>query len=441
MKLTFSLSIICIAFSGYCQGTGALPTDPAIYARIGTAPLPMGADIPSVVDLSPAMPPVGNQYNQNSCVAWTVAYANYSFLNKATSTCNYLNQSGLNGDCTFSPSYIYNQINGGQNNGTSFYDAFRVMQNQGVAPLSAMPYINSDFLTQPSASAHSIANNYKIDTYWQLGATGTGIQTESIAYLSKGLPIIVSVKVDDYLRKQTDFPNPYVWEYRSGITHVMNHAILIVGYDNSLKRFKFINSYGTNWGNSGYGYISYDVFPQVVNEAFIIKTKTTTDAINNLLAKESKVLDQRDRNVGLDFRLEGVDHTLHQTMITLFQYQNDLLGFRGSFSIPSGFGRTAQIAIYFYYRNQDGSKGSMLISPVPQFRTLNGQTVVGTQPFSIVNGLSNAQFYARLPYSCLGVPGGFPQTIITTLLTAEPVLLIDGFPVRFAQRHDFYVSR
>ena len=36
------------------------------------------------------------------------------------------------------------------------------------------------------------------------------------------------------------------------------HAILLVGYDDVSKVFKFQNSWGTKWGDSGYGYIPYN---------------------------------------------------------------------------------------------------------------------------------------------------------------------------------------
>ncbi|MEO1987226.1 MAG: C1 family peptidase [Martelella sp.] len=36
------------------------------------------------------------------------------------------------------------------------------------------------------------------------------------------------------------------------------HAVTLVGYKESGQYFKFINSWGTNWGDRGYGRLSYD---------------------------------------------------------------------------------------------------------------------------------------------------------------------------------------
>ena len=35
------------------------------------------------------------------------------------------------------------------------------------------------------------------------------------------------------------------------------HAVLAVGYDNDQQRFRFRNSWGTGWGQEGYGTIPY----------------------------------------------------------------------------------------------------------------------------------------------------------------------------------------
>jgi C1A family cysteine protease len=41
-------------------------------------------------------------------------------------------------------------------------------------------------------------------------------------------------------------------------TSLGGHAILLVGYDDKTKVFKFQNSWGVGWGDKGYGYIPYD---------------------------------------------------------------------------------------------------------------------------------------------------------------------------------------
>ena len=54
------------------------------------------------------------------------------------------------------------------------------------------------------------------------------------------------------------------------------HAICIVGYDNTLKIFKFKNSWGKNWGSNGYGYLPYAYMNKYCSDAW-----SATDLIQN----------------------------------------------------------------------------------------------------------------------------------------------------------------
>ena len=40
------------------------------------------------------------------------------------------------------------------------------------------------------------------------------------------------------------------------------HAMAVVGYDDTRGAFKFANSWGTNWGCNGFGWVSYPYFQQ-----------------------------------------------------------------------------------------------------------------------------------------------------------------------------------
>ncbi len=441
MKYILTLILLlCINFSkAQDLFTGALATDAETYKRIGQAPLPLGSDIPNTVDLSNYMPPAGNQSPQNSCVAWAVGYANYSYINRNKSNCNYITNNNLNASCLFSPSFIYNQINSGQNKGTYFQDAFRIMQSQGISTLKEMPYVPNNWWYQPDENALASAKNYKISSYWQLGQTGEDLFLEAKAFLAKGVPIITSVKVDDYLKRTQNFPTPYVWSYQNGNFEQMGHAILIVGYDETKQYFKFINSYGKNWGNNGYGYISYTMFKRVVNEAFIIKTKFGSEDVNNILSTESKEISVADKNAGLNFSVSSVDHQIFQFPPSPQQFSTSKMTIRGNVSIPANLGKTAQVVIYFYL-NIGGQKGPFVRSYNLMTRTLTGQAATGTPVVQLRQDEPFVQpFYANMVYVDLQIPRGYPYAPIQTNLIAEPMLLIDDFPVRKGQLHQFFV--
>ena len=62
------------------------------------------------------------------------------------------------------------------------------------------------------------------------------------------------------------------------------HAICIVGYDDSKKLFKFKNSWGSVWGQKGYGCLLYDYMRQDCAEAW-----SDTDLIENPMALVRKI--------------------------------------------------------------------------------------------------------------------------------------------------------
>jgi len=54
------------------------------------------------------------------------------------------------------------------------------------------------------------------------------------------------------------------------------HAICAVGYDNSRNLIKFKNSWSKNWGENGYGYISYNYVMRYMWDAWTCKDLSVT---------------------------------------------------------------------------------------------------------------------------------------------------------------------
>ncbi|TGL58816.1 C1 family peptidase [Leptospira sarikeiensis] len=240
----------------------------------------------SFVDLSDSMPPVGDQGQQSSCVAWSTAYATKSYqeyterkdrgwkLSDSSGGPNYSN--------IFSPAFIYNQINGGRDNGSLISDAMRLVVETGAAPWSTMPYDERNYLARPSQAAFSAASSYKAKEFLRIRQTDPN---ELKNQLSMGRPVVAGILVYE------NFMNLKGKEiYKEGIGKTYGgHAIAIVGYDDSKGVFKFINSWSTQWGDKGYGYIDYRWFTKVCQSAFVLvddvapatTTTTTTPTTTN----------------------------------------------------------------------------------------------------------------------------------------------------------------
>ncbi len=252
--------------------TGLKPTPPAEYVQFPewtparAAPVLEGSARPGigyrdeVVDLRPYMPPPGNQGRQGSCVAWSVAYGAMTYLEAVRRGRPPRDASDL-----LSPAFLYNQINGGKDEGSQFPDALAVAQDIGGVPLEAMPYDDSDPLRQPTGDLLTDARANRTYGYARL-ASLTDIRNA----LAMRLPVVIALETSDkFMQMPTSWEVYREQDWRVGILHRQAgrlhglHAVLLVGYDDRRRAILMQNSWGTSWGHGGYAWLAYDLFDAI----------------------------------------------------------------------------------------------------------------------------------------------------------------------------------
>ena len=84
----------------------------------------------------------------------------------------------------------------------------------------------------------------------------TSTVDECRALLASRMPMSVAFDIDDswYQAKNGIIPKPDKQQIVGG------HAFYLIGYNDKMQTFKFVNSWGTDWGDSGYGYLPYSYF-------------------------------------------------------------------------------------------------------------------------------------------------------------------------------------
>ncbi len=226
--------------------------------------------LPSSVDLSPKMPPIGNQGRQGSCVGWSSTYAIRSFHENARRNWGYDSPwSGGAGEKVFTPAFTYNQINGGSDDGSYPTDALDLLVKVGALPWKYMPYAESDFRAQPTAEMKRKAGEFRMERFEQLDYTNPDALK---AVLASGSPILIGVKVyDNFYQLGSAVYDHFEGPFRGG------HAITVVGYDDGKTSaqgmrgaFRLFNSWDTDWGTNGYGWIAYDFMSQGADEAYTL---------------------------------------------------------------------------------------------------------------------------------------------------------------------------
>jgi len=253
-----------------------------------TAGLP-SSDSTCAIDWSADMPPVGYQGQQMSCVGWSMSYAYKSYEVRQDRSLGY------GADHLYSPSYIYNQINHGQDKGASPIAAANLLVAQGCDTLDDMPYSVTDYKTQPTAAQKAKAVNFK-DLSW-ISIDPSNLNSLQGALDNAPTQVDITVYWTPGWLKTGEINAADVGALALG-GGAGNHFICLVGYDDThitkdgTGAFKFINSWGSGWGQGGYGWISYQYMRKYNGGQGIVivsanEAKPTTTLVSTTVAGQA----------------------------------------------------------------------------------------------------------------------------------------------------------
>lgn len=149
--------------------------------------------------------------------------------------------------------------------GAYLRDTMKAMVLFGVPPEKYWPYSIAKFNDEPSNFCYSFAQNYQAIKYYRLDPAGTSPTAALVAIkknLAAALPAMFGFSVYSSIPPAGDGRGEIPFPER-GDSLEGGHAVLAVGYDDSKKIGKnkgallIRNSWGTNWGENGYGWLPY----------------------------------------------------------------------------------------------------------------------------------------------------------------------------------------
>jgi len=242
---------------------GLIPEDLSKTApanRVTSVPAVPGApsfrDMPRI-DLSDEVPPVGDQADQGSCVAWSMCYYHRSQLEYRERRWDLSDPHHQ-----FSPAFSYNQVNGGVDLGSEFSSNAWLACEQGSASMADCPYDPYDFTSWPSESAYSHAIPYRAGTWGWMSVRDTIELGYLKQLLCNGSTVVLGITCWENILNIHLFNNTYCVADRYG-RELSGHGVAVVGYDDTLPThdglgaFRIVNSWGTGWGAAGYFWMSY----------------------------------------------------------------------------------------------------------------------------------------------------------------------------------------
>lgn len=246
-----------------------IPSD--IFLGMGTTVLPSSYSVVS------KLPPIGDQGQYGTCVAWAAAYNLKTTLNAIDKNWSAADLASTNNQGSAKDLFlsIPSSQKGNNCNGTNFEPAFQQLVSRGVASLSKVPYTNMGGCSQsPDASATQQAAQNKLENFRKINIEVQEIKT----YVSQNRPIVFGAKLSDNFMT---WRSSQVLSSHSTFNRVGQHAyhaMMIVGYDDSKGpngAFRVVNSWGTSWGDNGFIWIDYRFFvnPQFCFIAFVATNK------------------------------------------------------------------------------------------------------------------------------------------------------------------------
>jgi cyclophilin family peptidyl-prolyl cis-trans isomerase len=232
---------------------------------------------------TPWFPPIGSQGAQGSCVAWSVGYYVKTFQEAKEHGWDLSDASWAGGhsgqptesyqNMIMSPAFIYNLINGGEDQGSSFYEAIRLVCYIGAASWEKMPYNTTAHTSWPSEAAWTeAAYRGNSSGYQSMSLYSDSGLSNLKNFIASGNLAIIGVDANKY----SALTSADVWTLDGYTNPDVDHANTIVGYDDRISytengtthygAFKVANSWcvGGTWEKvpDGFYWISYEAMKQ-----------------------------------------------------------------------------------------------------------------------------------------------------------------------------------
>ncbi len=242
----------------------------AMLRKVGVAE---AASVPASADLRPWCSPIEDQGNLGSCTAQAGA-----------GIVEYFERRGFGRHIDASRLFLYkatrNMLHWTGDTGAFLRTTMGALVLFGAPPEEYWPYAIANFDKEPSPFCYAFAQSYQAISYYRLDPPGTAtnaLLNRIKTNLAAGLPSMFGFTVYSSIGQAAAtgrIPMPTAQEQIVG-----GHAVVAVGYDEKIKiknsnpggpettgALLIRNSWGSGWGENGYGWLPYQYVLQALAE-------------------------------------------------------------------------------------------------------------------------------------------------------------------------------
>ena len=209
-----------------------------------------GLNLPERVDLRAFCSPVEDQGTIGSCAANAVVGALEYHQRLARQPATDLSRLFV----YYNSRRLADKEN--EDSGTFIHHVMASVLAYGACPENMWPYQPSAWSTKPTDACYAAANGFGAVSYAR-----TPLGASCKAAVAAGLPVVFGISLPFEMLMleagatgEIQRPTSGQWPTPSG-----GHAMLIVGYDDTIGKWLVRNSWGADWGNAGHVLIDYDV--------------------------------------------------------------------------------------------------------------------------------------------------------------------------------------
>lgn len=226
-------------------------------------------ELPESVDLSRWLPPARDQGSQSACVGFALGYALKTYHEARERGWDVGTESHQ-----YSPSFVFDRINLGCSTGATIRDGLDLLIAEGCLTINLAPYRPNDCSAQAGMIRVRPTMSSRIRSYYHIAARDLNTVR---AFLASEIPVVIGILTYSQWDELSG-PNALYNSTAGGPPR--NHVVLAIGYDDELQAIKVFNSYGRDWGDDGYAWIVYDLWPDIIKVAYVTEDELTTPLLS-----------------------------------------------------------------------------------------------------------------------------------------------------------------